>query len=120
MHASGSYPQDIVETRLHDGRRPYVVETDGTIVSYGWVAFSAEPVGDLGISFQLDPDEVYIYDCATRPEYRGRGYYTAMLRTMAARLNREGRRRAWIGTAPGNFVSQRCIARAGFQKVADA
>src|SRR2546426_5614605 len=69
MHASGSYPQDIVETRLHDGRRPYVVETDGTIVSYGWVAFSAEPIGDLGISFQLDPDEVYIYDCATRPDY---------------------------------------------------
>src|SRR5437764_9629570 len=119
MDASGIYPKDVVQTRLRDGRRSYVVETDGKIVSYGWVAFSAEPIGDLGLSFQLAPDEVYIYDCATRPDYRGRGYYPALLRTMAADLCREGWRRAWIGTGPGNVVSQRGIARAGFQKVAD-
>jgi RimJ/RimL family protein N-acetyltransferase len=119
MHASGVYPDDVVETRLRDGRRPYVVETDGKIVTYGWVAFSAEPIGDLGLSFELAPDEVYLYDCATRPDYRGRGYYPALLRAMAADLSGEGWRRAWIGTGPGNFVSQRGIARAGFQKVAD-
>jgi ribosomal protein S18 acetylase RimI-like enzyme len=119
MEASGIYPDDAVQTRLRDGRRPYVVETDGQIVSYGWVAFSAEPIGDLGLSFTLAPDEVYIYDCATRPAYRGRGYYPTLLRTMAADLGREGWRRAWIGTGPGNFVSQRGIARAGFEKVAD-
>ena len=119
MEASGIYPADVVQTRLRDGRRPYVVVTDGKIVSYGWVAFSAEPIGDLGLSFKLAPDEVYIYDCATRPDYRGRGYYPALLRMMAADLSREGRRRAWIGTGPGNYVSQRGIARAGFQKVAD-
>jgi GNAT superfamily N-acetyltransferase len=119
MEASGVYSKDVVETRLRAGRRPYVVETDGKIVTYGWVAFSAEPIGDLGLSFALAADEVYIYDCATRPDYRGRGYYPALLRTMAADLSREGWRRAWIGTGPGNFVSQRGIARAGFQKVAD-
>jgi RimJ/RimL family protein N-acetyltransferase len=119
MEASGVYPVDVVETRLRAGRRPYVVETDGKIVSYGWVAFSAEPIGDLGLSFELAAGEVYIYDCATRPDYRGRGYYPALLRTMVADLSREGWRRAWIGTGPGNFVSQRGIARAGFQKVAD-
>src|SRR5438093_202137 len=51
MHASGSYPQGIVKTRLGEGRRPYVVVADGKVVSYGWVALSAEPIGDLGISF---------------------------------------------------------------------
>jgi GNAT superfamily N-acetyltransferase len=119
MGASGVYSEDVVETRLRDGRRPYVVETDGKIVSYGWVAFSAEPIGDLGLSFELAAGEVYIYDCATRPDYRGRGYYPALLRAMVADLSREGWRRAWIGTGPGNFVSQRGIARAGFQKIAD-
>jgi ribosomal protein S18 acetylase RimI-like enzyme len=119
MEASGIYSEDVVETRLRDGRRPYVVETDGKIVSYGWVAFSAEPIGDLGLSFELAAGEVYIYDCATRPDYRGRGYYPALLRAMVADLSREGWRRAWIGTGPGNFVSQRGIARAGFQKIAD-
>lgn len=119
MEASGSYPEDVVTERLHEGRRPYVVETDGLIVSYGWVAFSAEPIGDLGIAFLLEPGEAYIYDCATRPAYRGRGYYPALLRLMAGELHREGLRRVWIGTAPGNIVSQRGIARAGFTKVAD-
>ncbi len=119
MHASGEYLDDVVAARRQFNRHPYVVETDGKIVSYGWVAYSAEPLGDLGISFQLKPDEAYIYDCATRPDYRGRGYYPALLRFMCAELRRAGRRRAWIGTAPGNFVSQRSIARASFMKVAD-
>ena len=119
MQASGAYPDDVVETRLRDGRRPYIAETDGMIVAYGWVAFDAEPVGDLGFSFQLRSDEAYIYDCATRPDYRGRGYYPALLRAMVIDLRRGGCARLWIGTAPGNFVSQRGIARAGFMKVAD-
>jgi len=119
MHASGEYLDDVVEARRHDGRQPYVVETDGQIVSYGWIARSAEPLGDLGISFQLKPDDAYIYDCATRPDYRGRGYYPTLLRFMCAELRRQGWRRVWIGTAPGNFTSQRGIARAGFMKVAD-
>jgi RimJ/RimL family protein N-acetyltransferase len=89
------------------------------VLTYGWVAFSAEPIGDLGIAFLLDPGEAYIYDCATRPEHRGHGYYAALLRFMAYDLGRDGLGRAWIGTAPGNVVSQRGIARAGFAKVAD-
>jgi len=119
MHASGEYLDDVVEARRQYGRHPYVAETDGKIVSYGWIAYNAEPLGDLGISFRLKPDDAYIYDCATRPDYRGRGYYPALLRFMCAELRRQGRRRVWIGTAPGNFTSQRGIARAGFMKVAD-
>ncbi len=119
MHASGEYPDGVVKARLRDGRDPYIVEADGLIVSYGWVALSPEPIGDLGLSFRIDPDEAYIYDCATRPDYRGRGYYPLLLRYVVAELDRAGRRRAWIGTAPGNFTSQRGILRAGFVKVAD-
>lgn len=119
MHASGEYHDDIVEARFQDKRYPYVAEIDGLIVSYGWVTYSPEPQGDLGISFRLKAGEVYIYDCATRPAYRGRGYYPALLRFICADLRRTGYRRAWIGTAPGNFVSQRSITRAGFMKVAD-
>ncbi len=119
MEASGLYAHDTVATRLRQGRRPYIVETDGLIASYGWVATTPEPIGDLGISFQLAPDEAYIYDCATRPAYRGRGYYPALLVAMLRDLRREGRRRVWIATAPGNVPSQRGIVRAGFTKVAD-
>jgi ribosomal protein S18 acetylase RimI-like enzyme len=119
MESSGYYSPDVVAARLAEGRRPYLVEVDGSIVAYGWVAFSAEPIGDLGIAFRLEPDEAYIYDCATRPMYRGRGYYTALLRYMATDLHEQKRRRVWIGTAPGNTISQRGIVRAGYTKVAD-
>ena len=119
MEASGLYAPDTVATRLREGRRPYLLETDDLIASYGWIAVTAEPIGDLGISFRLAPDEAYIYDCATRPAYRGRGYYPALLRMMIRDLRREGRRHVWIATAPGNVPSQRGIVRAGFGKVAD-
>ena len=119
MDATGTYAGDEVQTRLSSGRLPYVVEKDGLVASYGWVALSAEPIGDLGIAFQLEPGEAYIYDCATRPAYRGRGFYPALLRYIARDLGRAGLRRAWIGTAPGNATSQRGIVRAGFTKVAD-
>jgi RimJ/RimL family protein N-acetyltransferase len=88
-------------------------------VAYGWVAFTPEPVGDLGFSFRVGPDEAYIYDCATRPRYRGRGYYPALLRYVLADLRGGACRRAWIATAPGNAPSQHGIIRAGFTKVAD-
>jgi RimJ/RimL family protein N-acetyltransferase len=120
MESSGLYPPDAVTSRLAEGRRPYIVEADGLIASYGWVAFSAQPIGDLGIAFLLEPGETWIYDCATRPAYRGRGYYPALLRWMVADMREQKLRRAWIGTAPGNAVSQRGIVRAGFTKVADA
>jgi ribosomal protein S18 acetylase RimI-like enzyme len=119
MEASGLYSADTVVTRLRHERRPYVGEADGMIVSYGWIALTPEPVGDLGFSFEVAPGEAYIYDCATRPDYRGRGYYPALLRAILADLHRSGYRRAWIATAPGNVPSQRGIVRAGFTKVAD-
>lgn len=120
METSGLYDEHTVHQRLRTGRRPYLVETEGVIASYGWVAYTAEPIGDLGIAFELDPDEAYIYDCATRSHYRGRHYYPALLQQMLVDLHRDGLARAWIATAPGNAASWRGITRAGFIKVADA
>ncbi len=122
MHDSGDYPDDVVMARLPDGRFPYVIETDGgdgVIVCYGWVALSGEHTGDSGLAFRLKDGDAYIYDCATLPDHRGHGYYPALLQLMAAELGRGGWQRVWIGTAPGNFVSQRGILRAGFTKVGD-
>ncbi|GAC1401097.1 MAG: hypothetical protein NVSMB52_14880 [Chloroflexota bacterium] len=118
MQASGVYSQGIAQRRYSEDRRPYGVETDGKIVTYGWAAYTPEPIGNLGISFRLEPNEVYIYDCATRPEYQGRGYYKTLLRFMALHLRRRGCWRIWIGIEPGNVASQRGILGAGFTMVA--
>ncbi len=119
MQASGDYPADVVVSRLQDGRHPFVVEEDDRVVSYGWVALSGDNVGDMGLSIRLRSHHAYIYDCATHPSYRGRGLYPALLRVMAADLGRGGWSCVWIGTAPGNFTSQRGIVRAGFQRLGD-
>jgi ribosomal protein S18 acetylase RimI-like enzyme len=119
MQASGVYPAGVAAGRYSPERHAYGIWADGMIVSYGWVAYSPEPVGSSGVSFRVKPGDVYIYDCATRPAYQGRGYYKALLRGMAADLHRRGCRRAWIGTEPGNVISQRGILGAGFTKVAD-
>ena len=50
------------------------------IVTYGWVALTAEPMGNTGCSFDPPPGDAYLYDFATVPEYRGQGFYPALLR----------------------------------------
>lgn len=119
MQESGDYPADVVVSRLQDGRYPFVVEEDDMVVSYGWVALSGDNVGDMGLSIRLRSHHAYIYDCATHPAYRGRGFYPALLQVMAADLGHGGWSCIWIGTAPGNFTSQHGIVRAGFQRVGD-
>jgi RimJ/RimL family protein N-acetyltransferase len=119
MHASGVYPPDVATARFSPHRPAYGIWADGMIVTYGWVAYTAEPLGNSGVTFRVRPGDVYIYDCATRPAYQGRGYYTALLRGIAADLaGRHGLSRAWIATEAGNIASQRGIDHAGFTQVA--
>lgn len=120
---SGHYPAGDVARRLAVGREAFVGEVETfvgkLIVTYGWVALTAEPLGDTGFSFEPPPGDAYLYDFATIPEYRGRGFYPALLRYILGELAGRGIGRAWITTAPGNHTSVRSIKRAGFALVAD-
>ena len=121
---SGHYPPGDVARRLAARREAFVGEVETghgeSIVTYGWVALTAEPLGNTGCSFDPPPGDAYLYDFATVPEYRGQGFYPALLRYILGELARRGIRRAWISTAPGNHASAHSIERAGFSKVADS
>lgn len=65
----------------------------------------------------MSPDEVYIWDCATLPHYRGQRLYCALLSQIAATLCHEGIQRLWIGASLSNIPSIRGFAVAGFQPV---
>lgn len=127
MIAAGADKPELAEVRVHGGRLGYLVEqvapdartAPGTVLAYGWIARVGDQVDDLGFSLEMPPGEGWIYDCATIPEARGRGLYTALLRAMRAEFPARGLEHGWIGTEPRNWASQRGIARAGFQKVAD-
>jgi GNAT superfamily N-acetyltransferase len=117
MEAAGIYPPDDARRRLEVGRRAYVMEVGGDVAAYGWVADTDEPLGNSGFVFAPAPGDVWLYDFATLPAYRGRRHYPVLLRFIARDLAESGFRRAWIGTAPGNIASQRGILRAGFRPV---
>ena len=80
MHASGEYPPGDPKRRWRRGRVPYVAMVGTEVASYGWVTSEPEPMDDLGVSFTAPPGEVWLYDFATVPEFRGRRLYPGLLR----------------------------------------
>ena len=105
--------------RLRDGHRAYVATLDGVPAAFGWVASRTASLGELGLTLRLRPDERYLWNFVTLPEYRGRGIYPRLLEAILTRLRRQGARRLWIAYAPENHASAVGIRRAGFTHVAD-
>jgi GNAT superfamily N-acetyltransferase len=122
MDQAGSYAPGDVAQRLAMGKAGYlgkIANAEGVLipVTYGWVAFDREQLGNSGRYFTPPEGDVWFYDFATLPGYRGHGYYPALLRAILHELSNGVTKRAWIGTAPGNDVSARSISRAGFTLV---
>jgi len=117
--AMGQEDSAEVLRRFEAGRRCYAAQVAGALAAYGWVSFVEELIGEMRLRVRLVPGEVYIWDCATLPAYRKRRLYTALLGHILGELRAEGLCRAWIGTNRDNVASQRGIALAGFQPVAD-
>lgn len=114
----GRTPADIGQ-RFASGRRCYATWVGKQIAAYGWVSFNEEYIGELNMHLQLLPGEAYIWDCATLPAFRRNHLYSALLLYIAGELRAEGLCRAWIGANQENLASQKGMARAGFQHVAD-
>ena len=108
-----------VRGRFRAGRRCYVARVDGQIAAYGWVSFDEEFVGELNLRLKLLPDEAYIWNCVTLPNFRQRYLYSALLTYIVGELHKDHVSRVWIGADTENVASQKGIARAGFTYVAD-
>jgi ribosomal protein S18 acetylase RimI-like enzyme len=109
----------VILQRFAAGRHCYVARVAGQLVTYGWVTFDEENIGELGLSIRLKAGEAYIWDCATVPAFRGQRLYPALLTHILRALQAEGLQRVWIGTNRDNLASQIGIVAAGFQPVAD-
>jgi ribosomal protein S18 acetylase RimI-like enzyme len=106
-----------VERRFELGRHCYLARVEGHLVSYGWITFDQERIGELGLRVRLLPDEAYIWDCATLVDFRGQHLYPALLSYMLRQLRTSGIRRVWIGMDADNLPSQAGVARAGFKLI---
>jgi len=105
--------------RMETGRRCYAACVKDRVAAYGWVSFDDERIGELNLRIRLLPGEVYIWDCATKPELRRNRLYSALLSFIVGELAAENFCRVWIGADMDNKPSQQGIARAGFHHVAD-
>lgn len=108
--------QDIkIRTRLpRDDRRCFVGWFNKRIVTYCWLSMEQEYVGEMERELNLLEGEAYIWNCATLPDYRRQGLYTALLAFMLARLAEDGAQRVWIGADLENVPSHRAFHTAGF------
>src|SRR6266566_1382930 len=109
----------VILQRFAAGRHCYAARVAGQLVTYGWVTFDEEDIGELGLSIRLKAGEAYIWDCATLPAYRGLRLYPALLTHMLHALHAQGIHRVWIGADSDNLPSQRGMALAGFHPVGD-
>src|SRR2546426_8059445 len=109
----------VILQRFAAGRHCYAARAAGRLVTYGWVTFDEEDIGELGLSFHLKAGEAYIWDCATLPAYRGLRLYPALLAHILSELHKAGLHRVWIGADTDNLASQSGLALVGFQPVVD-
>ena len=116
--STGLSPEGIIR-RLESGRQCYAAWAGEQAVAYGWVSFESEEIGELNLRIRLLPGEAYIWDCATLPAFREKGLYSALLSHILGELRAQDLCRAWIGADYDNIASQKGMARAGFQHVAD-
>src|SRR6266496_6227145 len=52
----------VILQRFAAGRYCYAVRVAGQLVTYGWVTFDEEDIGELGLSIRLKAGEAYIWD----------------------------------------------------------
>jgi GNAT superfamily N-acetyltransferase len=114
LAAINRIPVAEVEQRRQSGHVPYVGFTDGTAVTYGWVATREASIGELNLVFALPADSRYLWDFATLPDWQGRGLYPRLLQAI---VQAERAERFWILHAPENLPSGVGMQKAGFQAI---
>lgn len=111
--------QSPIIRRFEQGKRCYAAFHNDEIVTYGWVTFDEEGIGELGLTARMRKGECYIWDCGTPPAYRGKRLYPALLAHILTVLATEGIRSAWLGTDADNISSRKGVALVGFQPIID-
>lgn len=117
--AMGLDDPSVVLQRFASGRHCYIARIEGKFVTYGWVTFDEECIGELGLNFCLKAGDAYIWNCATLLAYRGLRLYPALLAHILRELQHQGLHRVWIGADSNNLASQKGMTLAGFEPIAD-
>lgn len=92
----------------------YIAVSDtGVIQHVSWVYYEKDPNRIV----KLGPGQAEIKYCLTIPEFRGRGIYPRVLKTIVSRLAEQEIRRVFICVKADNHASLRGVEKAGFTQV---
>ena len=109
-------PTDKNIKRIADGSSFWcLVNIENEVVSTGWLAFKQHfYIGEPDYDFDMMKSETGIlFDFGTKPEYRGKGYYPLLLKSIVS--TSIGPSNYIIYTALDNAASHRGILKAGFK-----
>jgi len=101
--------------RISDGSSFWCLTSkNNEIMSTGWLAYKHHfYIGETDFEFNMDKcDTGLLYNFETKEEFRGRGLYGLLLRSIISNAN--GPKEYVIYTSPDNFSSQKGILKAGF------
>ena len=85
------------------------------VVSYCWIAFGEEWIGEIEMKVKPGPQEAYLYDAFTLPQYRRRNFFSTLLSNSLEYLESRGYSRALIFALSSNRPSIKAIEKSGFK-----
>jgi RimJ/RimL family protein N-acetyltransferase len=101
--------------RVERGDRCYAGFVDGRLAHYTWAQTAGRHhLVAAGRHRAIQAGEVWLYHARTAEWARGRGLYTAALRTILTDCRQQGIVRSWCYALAQNVGSQRGILRAGY------
>jgi GNAT superfamily N-acetyltransferase len=104
--------------RLRTGNHAYIAYLQETPVAYGWVGIQGGGVREIQLTFTLPPNNRYLWDFETLPEWRRRGIYAHFLQAIIQQESNLAER-FWLLYEPGNDAASHSIQNAGFEFVGE-
>ncbi|MBW7470103.1 GNAT family N-acetyltransferase [Marinobacter sp. M216] len=109
------FSKEEFKRRVREGHRFFEFFVDSEPVSYNWVACTGANIGVLhDLRLKVPENVLYLWDGATVPEHRGKGFLSAMINGILQDQSRNTSI-AWTAVAVSNHSSRRALAKAGFQ-----
>ena len=102
----------VADARMARGCRCFVARLGDEVVAFGWLATGTEWIGELELEITPERDAAYIWNCATHPAHRRKGFFRSLVTGIAAQAQREGLNRLWIGTL--DIPAAKGVADVGF------
>ena len=98
-------------------RRVAAAWLNGKAIACAWIAAELFEESELGLRFELQPTEVWLFAAAVDTPSRDQGVYRRLLEFLIAELRGDDIRRILLGVTFGNETSRRAHARQGATSV---